>query len=78
MEFHSIYCLFQKVSDTGNQVHLHAKGLSILFAAFFIVGEIAGSGVLALPKAIDDSGTRFTKYNLLYRPRELYYLGESR
>jgi hypothetical protein len=37
---------------------MHAKGLSIPFAALFIVGEIAGSGVLALPKAIDDSGKR--------------------
>lgn len=35
---------------------MHASGLNIPFAAFFIVGEIAGSGVLALPKAIDDTG----------------------
>ncbi|XP_048769154.1 uncharacterized protein LOC125675475 isoform X2 [Ostrea edulis] len=45
-----------QLSDVGGHDHMHAKGLSIPFAAFFIVGEIAGSGVLALPKAIDNSG----------------------
>ncbi|XP_062577099.1 uncharacterized protein LOC134238969 [Saccostrea cucullata] len=47
-----------QLSDSGSHgpIPLHASGLSIPFAAFFIVGEIAGSGVLALPKAIDDSG----------------------
>lgn len=32
------------------------KGLNITSAAVFIVGEMAGSGVLALPKAIVNSG----------------------
>lgn len=32
------------------------KGLNITSAAIFIVGEMAGSGVLALPKAIVNSG----------------------
>ncbi|GFG32693.1 hypothetical protein Cfor_05159 [Coptotermes formosanus] len=32
------------------------KGLNILSAAIFIAGEMAGSGVLALPRAIVDSG----------------------
>lgn len=45
-----------QLSDSGSHVHMHASGLNIPFAAFFIVGEIAGSGVLALPKAIDDTG----------------------
>ncbi|XP_061176317.1 LOW QUALITY PROTEIN: uncharacterized protein LOC133185231 [Saccostrea echinata] len=43
-------------SDSHDHIPLHASGLSIPFAALFIVGEIAGTGVLALPKAIDDSG----------------------
>lgn len=33
------------------------KGLNVLSAAVFIVGEMAGSGVLALPKAIVNSGS---------------------
>lgn len=31
-------------------------GLSAISAAVFIVGEMAGSGILALPRAIVDSG----------------------
>lgn len=31
-------------------------GLSLLGAAMFIVGEIAGTGVLALPDAVKGSG----------------------
>jgi hypothetical protein len=32
------------------------KGLNVLSAAIFIAGEMAGSGVLALPRAVVDSG----------------------
>lgn len=32
------------------------KGLSVLGAAFLIAGEMAGSGILALPRAVADSG----------------------
>jgi hypothetical protein len=32
------------------------KGLTVLSAAIFIAGEMAGSGVLALPRAVADSG----------------------
>lgn len=32
------------------------KGLNVTSAAVFIVGEMAGSGVLALPRAIVNSG----------------------
>lgn len=45
-----------QLSDSGSHAPMHASGLNIPFAAFFIVGEIAGSGVLALPKAIDATG----------------------
>ena len=38
-----------------NSVH----GLTIWTTAVFIVGEIAGGGVLALPKAVEDTG-RYT------------------
>jgi amino acid permease len=33
-----------------------AKGLSVLSAIVFIIGELAGSGVLALPNALASSG----------------------
>jgi len=32
------------------------QGLGILTCAVFIVGEIAGSGVLALPSAVEGAG----------------------
>uniref|UniRef100_A0A0A9ZCL0 Proton-coupled amino acid transporter 4 n=2 Tax=Lygus hesperus TaxID=30085 RepID=A0A0A9ZCL0_LYGHE len=35
---------------------LREHGLGVITAAIFIVGEMAGSGVLALPKAVIDSG----------------------
>lgn len=35
------------------------KGLGILTCAVFIVGEIAGSGVLALPSAVEGAGKGF-------------------
>ena len=40
--------------STGLQVPTH--GLSVLTCALFIVGQMAGSGVLALPRAITNSG----------------------
>ena len=49
------------------------RGLSPLSAALFIIGEIAGSGVLALPNAMENAGkckarelTQFS-YDLLTR-----------
>lgn len=36
--------------------HHREHGLSIISAAIFVAGELAGSGVLALPKAIVDAG----------------------
>ncbi|XP_035213521.1 amino acid transporter AVT1J-like isoform X1 [Stegodyphus dumicola] len=50
----------QKMSE-GDSVELlpladRKKGLSLWLAAIFIVGEMAGSGVLALPKALADAG----------------------
>lgn len=39
---------------------LDAKnGLGILTAAIFISGEMVGSGILALPRAIIDAGNEF-------------------
>ncbi len=34
-------------------------GLTVLSAAVFVAGEMAGSGVLALPKAVVDTGKKF-------------------
>lgn len=49
------------------------KGLNVLSAAVFIAGEMAGSGVLALPRAVVDSGKWFCMcFHILYiywRPR---------
>lgn len=38
-------------------------GLSLITATLFVAGEMAGSGVLALPRAIVDTG----KYRLQFR-----------
>ncbi|XP_067002631.1 uncharacterized protein [Anabrus simplex] len=51
-------------SETKEAIHLNksnanqrtSKGLSVLSAAVFIAGEMAGSGVLALPRAVVDAG----------------------
>nr|XP_022910331.1 amino acid transporter AVT1J-like [Onthophagus taurus] len=47
-------------SDSENEIKIRmsnkSKGLSVLATAIFIAGEMAGSGVLALPKAVVDSG----------------------
>lgn len=34
----------------------NAKGLNVISAAIFIAGEMAGSGILALPRAAVDAG----------------------
>ena len=44
------------LNSDSQHVHLATHGLSVLTCALFIVGEMAGSGVLALPKAIVNSG----------------------
>ncbi len=36
------------------------QGLSVVAAALFLAGEIAGSGVLALPGALVGAGVNFT------------------
>lgn len=42
------------IDDKSNMIK--KKGLSVLTAAVFIVGEMAGTGILALPKAVANSG----------------------
>lgn len=41
-------------SNENSAVRQH--GLTVLAAAIFVAAEMAGSGILALPKAIYDSG----------------------
>lgn len=42
---------------------MRQHGLTVLTAAVFVAGEMAGSGILALPKAILEAGnTRFDCY----------------
>ena len=48
------------------------KGLGTVSAGLFIIGEVAGTGLLALPSAIDDTGNAMTKeclfdYTMSYR-----------
>lgn len=40
----------------GSEAKVPKKGLSLWLAAVFISGEMAGSGILALPKAFSDAG----------------------
>ncbi|XP_067675354.1 uncharacterized protein [Haliotis asinina] len=42
--------------DTDDEKAKEVKGLTVVTAAVFIVGEIAGSGVLALPSAVEGAG----------------------
>lgn len=42
-------------ADIGHK----AKGLTVFSAVVFIVGELAGSGVLALPNALASCGNLF-------------------
>ena len=35
---------------------MHTGGLTVFMTAVFMVGEMAGSGVLALPSAIEATG----------------------
>ena len=44
------------IEDDVGQVHVPTRGLTVLTCALFIVGEMAGSGVLALPKALVNAG----------------------
>lgn len=37
-------------------LHHNKAGLSIIGAAVFIIGEMAGSGILALPNAVAQAG----------------------
>ncbi|EEB10155.1 vacuolar amino acid transporter, putative [Pediculus humanus corporis] len=43
-------------SESAPLASNHVKGLSVTSAAVFIAGEMAGSGVLALPRAVVDAG----------------------
>lgn len=36
--------------------HGNHQGLSLIVASMFIVGEIAGTGILALPQALANTG----------------------
>lgn len=45
-----VYVLLQQLSVENKH------GLGIITCAVFIVGEIAGSGVLALPAAVEGAG----------------------
>jgi len=42
--------------ENGDSIGHKAKGLTVFTAIVFIVGELAGSGVLALPNALASSG----------------------
>lgn len=44
------------INQDGFKPAHSVKGLTVLTAAIFVVGEMAGSGVLSLPKAVLDAG----------------------
>ncbi|CAD5122452.1 DgyrCDS10876 [Dimorphilus gyrociliatus] len=46
----------EQVNDEKSEKKIQDKGLSLPLTAFFIIGDIAGSGMLALPKAFDNAG----------------------
>lgn len=48
------------------EIEITKGGLGLMTAAFFIVGEMAGSGILALPNAIAGAG----KFLLLYLTKQ--------
>ncbi|XP_054713383.1 uncharacterized protein LOC129222852 [Uloborus diversus] len=48
--------LVNRLSDSDDSLKNEKKGLSVGLASVFIVGEMAGSGVLALPKALAEAG----------------------
>lgn len=50
-------CSINKLSESESAPILNkTHGLSLLGASMFIVGEIAGTGVLALPEALKGTG----------------------
>jgi hypothetical protein len=51
------------VYELEHSVNNKAKGLSVFSAIVFIIGELAGSGVLALPNALASSGNYFNRYS---------------
>ena len=59
----------KKVDELTPVVNNHGghQGLSLVVASMFIVGEIAGTGVLALPEALKNTGklgtTTFTNFH---------------
>lgn len=63
MKFFQYQGTSAQYGEDGNTILIKRKnqkrGLNVMSAAVFIIGEMAGSGVLALPRAIVNSG-RFT------------------
>lgn len=55
--------MLASTSTVNSHAPLGAKtGLSLLSASVFIVGEMAGSGILALPNAIANAGQYLGKH----------------
>ncbi|XP_013138244.1 PREDICTED: lysine histidine transporter 1-like [Papilio polytes] len=48
--------LITKTNDNGEEIQKGGKGLSVNQAALLVAGEMAGSGVLALPRALVKTG----------------------
>lgn len=54
-----IMALFQEVLPSGKESNKRTGpdgGLNVISAAIFVAAEMAGSGVLAIPKAVVDCG----------------------
>jgi hypothetical protein len=64
--------IMASTSTVNSQALLSSKvGLSLFSAAVFIVGEMAGSGILALPAAVANAG------KLVDQSINLHQLNES-
>lgn len=46
----------QTTVNSLTALHVNKEGLSLIAAAVFIIGEMAGSGILALPNAVSLAG----------------------
>ncbi|GFY40899.1 aa_trans domain-containing protein [Trichonephila inaurata madagascariensis] len=60
------------LKEKQNDTSFRKKGLSVWLASIFIVGEMAGSGVLALPRAVADAGWSGIALTILCGGMSLY------
>ncbi len=45
-----------EIEESGGR-HVNAKGMGVIVTGLFIVGEMAGGGILAMPRAMENACT---------------------